>query len=106
MSDAIGAMRARILLQQRTRVADEIGGAAIAWIEADAAWAEIAAIAAGSTPGFDANPAVATFRVTINRRSGVRVGWRIAWGARLLRVTGVRDDGAARIDLICEEEVI
>jgi head-tail adaptor len=47
---------------------------------------------------------VSAFRVTINRRNDVRAGWRVIWGARVLRVVGVSDGGAPRIVLVCEEE--
>jgi head-tail adaptor len=43
-------------------------------------------------------------RLTINRRADLRTGWRVLWGARVLRVVGVRDDGAARQTLDCQED--
>jgi SPP1 family predicted phage head-tail adaptor len=104
MSDAIGARRARVKLQHPTRVADELGGAAIAWSDAGDVWAEIEAGGVTESAAFDAAPSVASFRVTINRRDDVRAGWRIAWGARRLRILGVADDGASRVQLNCQEE--
>ncbi len=99
MSEVIGALRARVKLQRPTRVADEIGGAAIAWTDEGDVWAQVDAGAARET-----SPSVAAYRVTINRRDDVRAGWRIAWGARRLRIAGVTDEGAPRIQLMCEEE--
>lgn len=104
MSDAIGALGARVILQKPTRIADEIGGAAIAWSDQGAVWASIEVTSAGESTALDATAAIASFRVTINRRDDVRVGWRLVWGARLLRVRGVADDGAPRLVLSCEEE--
>lgn len=104
MSDVIGAQRARVALWRPTRVADEIGGAAIAWADQGAVWAEIAAGGAGQSSAFDAAPAIASFRVAINRRADVRAGWRVIWGERVLRVVGVADGGAPRMTLTCEEE--
>lgn len=104
MSAVIGALRARVKLQRPTRVADEIGGAAIAWTDEGDVWAQVDAGAARETIAFDASPSVAAYRVTINRRDDVRAGWRIAWGARRLRIAGVTDEGAPRIQLMCEEE--
>jgi SPP1 family predicted phage head-tail adaptor len=106
MSDAIGALKARVTLESPLRVADEIGGAAIAWSDAGDVWAEIAALGAGESAAFDASVSVASYRVIINRRDDVRAGWRIVWGGRVLRITGVRDAGAARIELSCEEEML
>lgn len=106
MSDAIGALRTRIKLQSPTRIADEIGGAAISWTDVGDVWADIEAGGASESAAFDATPSVATFRVTINRHGDVRAGWRVAWGARRLRITGVVDDGAPRISLNCYEETL
>ena len=106
MSDAIGALKARVTLLQPQRVADEIGGAAIAWMDAGAVWAEIAAGGASQGADYDTAPSVTSFTVRVNRRADVRAGWRVQWGARLLRITGVRDDGGARIELICVEEIL
>lgn len=106
MSDAIGALKARVTLQRPTRVADEIGGAAILWVSAGDVWAEITANSAGQGADYDAAPSMTSFAVMLNRREDVRGGWRVRWGARLLRVTGVRDDSAPRMTLTCEEEVL
>lgn len=106
MSDAIGALRTRVKLQSPTRVADELGGAAIVWIDAGDVWAEIDAGGAGESAAYDGASSIATYRVTINRRADVRAGWRIAWGVRRLRVVGVADDGAPRVELNCQEEML
>lgn len=106
MTDTIGAMRARVTLKRPTRVADEIGGAALMWVNAGDAWAEISAGAASESADYDDAPSIAAVIVRINRRDDVRARWRVVWGARALRVVGVRDEGAPRIDLICEEEIL
>jgi head-tail adaptor len=103
MSDALGAMRHRVIVQKPTRIADEIGGAALSWIDDGACWAEIGATGASEAPAFDAARAINSFRVSINRRD-IAAGWRLAWGERRLRVIGVRDDGGARLSLSCQEE--
>lgn len=106
MSDGIGALRARVKLQRPTRIADELGGAAIAWSDEGDAWAEIEAGGAGERAAFDAAPSTASYRITINRRDDVRAGWRIAWGTRRFRIIGVADDGAPRLQLNCQEEIL
>ncbi|MEQ1810691.1 MAG: phage head closure protein [Terricaulis sp.] len=106
MSEAIGARRERVKLQSPMRIADEIGGAAIAWSDEGDVWAEIVAAAASESAAFDASPSVAIYRVAINRRDDVRAGWRVAWGARRLRIAGVADEGAPRIELTCREETL
>ena len=59
MSEVIGALRARVKLQRPTRVADEIGGAAIAWTDEGDVWAQVDAGAARETIAFDTSPSVA-----------------------------------------------
>ena len=94
----------RVRLESPVRVADEIGGAAIAWANQGDVWATIEAGSTAQAERFDAHPATTSFRVTINRREEVRAGWRVMWGARELRIIGVSDSGAPRTVLICEEE--
>jgi len=106
MSDAIGALKARVTLLQPQRVADEIGGVAIAWSSVGDVWAEITATGGGQGADYDTAPSVTSFTVTINRHADVRAGWRVQWGARVLRINAVRDDGAPRIDLLCDEEIL
>ena len=103
---ALSALRERVKLQSPTRVADEIGGAAIYWADEGDVWAAIKAGGADESAAFDTAPSQASYHVTINRRDDVRAGWRIAWGARRLLIGGVADDGAARIELVCEEETL
>ena len=100
----IGTMRARVRLQSPVRAPDDIGGAVISWADQGDVWAAIEATGAAQGAAFDAAPALSAFRLTINRRADVRAGWRVVWGLRALRITGVRDEGAPRIVLVCEEE--
>ncbi len=104
MSDAIGAARARVTLEEPVRIADEIGGAAILWTARGEVWATIEARGAGEAVAFDTALSTASYAVTIHRRDDVRAGWRVAWGERRLRIVGVSDEGAPRIVLRCEEE--
>lgn len=106
MSDVIGAMRARIMLQHPTRIADEIGGAAILWTSAGDVWAEIGASGVSDGADYDTERSASAYEVRINRRDDVRAGWRALWGARRLRIIGVRDEGAPHITLTCEEELL
>lgn len=104
MSDAIGALNARVTLQSPTRTLDDIGGAGLSWSSQGDVWAAIEASGAGVTADFDAARGLSSYRVIINRRADLHTGWRVLWGARVLRIVGVRDDGAARQTLECAEE--
>ena len=106
MTDRIAAMRARVRIERPERVADDLGGAPLGWSDQGEVWAAIAATGAVRAAEFDANASVSALRVTINRRADVRPGWRVVWGARVLRVVGVRDGGGQRIELFCEEELL
>jgi head-tail adaptor len=105
MTDVIGVMRARVRLESPTRASDDIGGAAITWANQGDVWAEIIASGAGQGADFDAAPSVSAYTLIINRRADVRAGWRVVWTTRVFRILGVRDQGGARIELICEEEI-
>jgi len=102
----ISTMRARVALQRPVRAPDDIGGAAISWAHEGDVWAAIEATGAVQAAAFDTSPARNAFRITVNRRADVRAGWRVIWGARALRIAGVRDEGGARIALNCEEELL
>ena len=103
---AIGARRQRIMLQSPVRVADEIGGAAIVWLDAGEVWAAIEATSVTQADALDTAASTAGLRVAINRRGDVRAGWRVVWGTRVLGVVGVSDSGAPDIVLVCEEETL
>lgn len=106
MTDAIGGMRARLTLQSPTRVADELGGAAILWMDEGDVWADVVERYGGYNEVFDTDSSVAFYNATIRRHEGVRAGWRVVWGPRRLRITGVLDAGKPHIVLQCEEEIL
>lgn len=106
MKDAIGAMRARVTVQRPERVADEIGGAAILWTDEAELWAAIEAVSGDERVAHDGAASLTRFRVMINDYEGVRAGWRLLWGERVLRIAGVTDDCARRLQLSCEEELL
>lgn len=105
MNDAIGALNARARLESPLRSEDDLGGAAIAWRDEGEVWAAVEAHGVRQGADYDAAPSVGGYTLHIRRRDGVRAGWRALWGARAFKVLGVRDDGGARIALICEEEI-
>ena len=108
MNETIGAMRTRVTLEEPVRIADEIGGAAILWTSRGDVWAEIRPRGASEYALYDASVSRADYLVTIRRREDVRHPWRIVWGSRRFRVLGRldADDGASRIVLFCQEEML
>lgn len=105
MIDRIARLRHRVKLERPTRADDEIGGGALSWIDEGDVWASVTATGAAQGADFDAAPALTSFRLVINRRE-IKPGWRVVWNARSLRVTGVRDDGGAQLELTCDEEML
>lgn len=97
-------MRERVQLERPSFADDGLGGAEISWIAAGDVWAAIATRGAGEGPAHDGARTWTNYAVTVDRVSDVRVGWRMIWGVRCLRITGVLDDGSRRIELRCEEE--
>ena len=106
MTDPIGALRARVRIETLERVADEIGGAALAWTDQGEAWAEIVVVGAGQAPAYDTVRAGTTILVRLRRRDADWVRSRVVNGDVSYRVRAVRDDGSARIELVCEEEML
>ncbi len=104
MSETIGRLRARIRLESPVRAEDNLGGATLSWLSQGDVWAEIVAGGVSQTATFDTAPSVTAYTFTINRRTDVRAGWRATWAGRVFRIVGVRDEGAARIELVCDEE--
>lgn len=97
-------MRARLRLQSPLRAPDDIGGAAISWVDQGDVWGAVDVVSVGAAPSFDTSAERTQLRITINRRSDVRAGWRVLWGSRVFRLVGVSDGGGPRIILVCEEE--
>lgn len=106
MSDALGALRARVRLERPLRSGDALGGASLSWTDAGDVWAEVRATSAAASADYDAALSRAGYVLVINRRADVRSGWRVTWGARVLAVEAVRDEGGARIELACVEETL
>lgn len=104
MSDAIGRLRARIVLKQPQIVADEMGGGATTYVDTETVWAEIAPAGAGVRTDYDDRVSANAYRITIRAPSDVRAGWRVQWRARSLLITAVTELGDGRMTLDCEEE--
>jgi head-tail adaptor len=106
VSDAISALRARVRIETLTRVADEIGGAALAWADQGEAWAEIVVGGAGQAEAYDSTRGSTTIIVRLRRRDADWLRSRIMRGDATYRVRAVRDGGGPRIELVCEEEML
>ena len=104
MSDAIGRLRARIVLEQPQIVADDMGGGVTTYVNAETVWADVAPVGAGGRADYDDRVSANAYRITIRAPSDVRAGWRVQWRARSLLITAVTELGEGRMTLDCEEE--
>ena len=106
MSGPISDLRERVTLQSPLRALDDIGGAALTWIDEGLAWAKIDARGQSAGEAYDGQASFVAYAVTIRARSDVRGGWRLLWGARVLRIQSVSPAPDARLILSCEEEIL
>jgi len=106
VSEAIGVLRARVRLERPSRTEDDLGGAEISWVDEGAVWAELTADGVAAGAAHDTMVSTASLTARMRPRADVRMGWRVVWGVRVFRVLGVKNDGGARIELSCEEEVL
>jgi len=100
-----GLLSSRLTLEAPERVADGAGGATVTWIVEDALWAHVAAQTGRASLSADAAVSAVTYRVTLRHRAGITAEKRFVWGARILSIHAVLDDGEGRwIVCLCEEE--
>ena len=106
MSGPISDLRERVTLQSPMRAPDDIGGAAIGWVDQGQAWAKVDARGQSAGEAFDGAGSFVSYSVAIRARADVRAGWRLIWRARTLRIQSVSPAPDARLVLSCEEEVL
>jgi SPP1 family predicted phage head-tail adaptor len=108
MSDAIGALRWRIELQQPTLTPDDIGGGARGFATVATVWAQVRALSHQPLAFAEGLGAASLYRCEIRMRRDVRAGWRVRRGARAFRVLSIADadEKGARLILTLEEELL
>ncbi len=101
----IAALRHRLLLEQRTRVADGGGGATETWTSVATVWAAIAEKSGREREAADRAAPKVAMEVTIRHREGVNTDMRFRQGSRHFNIRAVLDkDGRRRwLTCTCEE---
>lgn len=103
---AIGALRARLTIEQPVRTADGGGGATIAWSALATVWGAI--MPAGGAEAISAEQRVSrvSHRIRLRYRSDVTPAMRLSAPGRVFRIKTMFDpDGRGRwLDCLCEEE--
>ncbi len=108
MSETIGKLNRRIVIQARTDVADTMGGASSSsWATHATVWAKIETRSAREHEFAGKLRHVATHKVTIRKLSTVIATMRFTYGGRTFQIHGVRpaDEDSRWTVLDCEEGV-
>lgn len=101
---SIGALRARLAIEEPVSTPDGGGGAVVSWQAVAEVWASVTPVTGDERLEADATTARVTHRIVIRHRSGIRACMRLRLGDRIFQITAVLDAGArARLVLLCEE---
>lgn len=94
---AVGELRERVTIEQATRVADGVGGAAASWNERATVWASVAPLSGREMPTGERVEVHQSYRITIRYRDDVTTAMRAIWAGRTLNIRSVADaDGRRR----------
>ncbi len=101
----IADLRHRLVLEERTRVADGGGGATETWVEVATVWAAIAEKAGREREAADRAAPLTTTDITIRHREGVTTDMRFRLGTRHFNIRAVLDTDGRRhwLRCTCEE---
>lgn len=101
----IGALKYRVVLEERVRVADGGGGATESWTPVATLWASLKQRSGQEREAADRTVAQAMTVITIRYRAGVTAEMRFRHGARLFNIRSALDkDGHKRwLTCLCEE---
>lgn len=107
---AIGQMRARVTIQNRTVVRDALGAARESWADVATVWAEVVPVSGQErlVSSADVPLATATHRVMIRYRDDVTPLSRLVWAGRVLDVASADPPVGGKNDVLicfCEERV-
>lgn len=105
MSEFVGTLRERIVIERPVSVRNEMGLQEPGWEVVCTCLASIALESIGEEAEGQALSAMPRLRVTIRRRDGIALDQRVSWNSRILMVRQLLDDPRAkdRISMRCEE---
>lgn len=101
----IGALRHRIVLEERVRLADGGGGATESWTEVATVWGSLKQVSGQERENADRVASQTMTDIMIRYRTGVTPDMRFRLGTRVFNIQGVLDkDGRGRwLTCLCEE---
>lgn len=100
-------MRARVTLQEESRVADGAGGSTLSWQDVATLWAAIIPLPEKEQLQAEKLTARAPYKMTLRYDARIDTAKRFLWGARILNIRSVRDADARQhiLEIIAEEGV-
>ena len=100
---AIGSLRTRLTVQQRSSTTDVGPVKTVAWSTLAAVWAEVVPVQGIEQRQVGAAIATTTYRVRIRYRTDVTPAHRIVWGSVTLQVNAAYDPDGRRqyLELRC-----
>lgn len=103
----IGALRHRLVLEERTRTADEGGTAVVTWTAIGEVWGRIASSSGRELVRADGVTARLTHEIALRHRTGVLPEMRLRQGTRVFEIHAVIDIAERRRWLLClcEEKI-
>lgn len=105
----IGPLRERITIQQKSRAADDMGGAAATWAAiatTPTVWARVERLTGKETMTQMQVQGSFTHKVWMRYRTDLDLGQRIVWGSKTLNIRAtLTDEKRAYAVAFCEEGV-
>ena len=101
MSEFAGALRERIVIEQRR---DSGAGTRAKWDYDGAVWAAVAPLVPADLVVADVLSALPRWRVTLRKREGISPATRIVWRGRYLKVRGIESDPRTPAQMILTTE--
>jgi len=100
----IGALRHKIELLTKTRVADDGGGAAILWLPGPEIWAQVQRLSSTQDFAGDRANRLRRLAVTIRYRADIVLSQQLRFDGDAYEVVSIEDDEPGkRLTLVCEE---
>lgn len=104
MSEFAGALRERIVIEQRRDTRDQGAATRTKWDYDGAVWAAVAPLVRADLIAADVLSALPRWRVTMRKREGISPATRIVWRGRYLKVRGVESDPRTPAQMILTTE--
>ena len=105
MSEFAGALRERIVIEQRRdQGRDPGGGTRVKWDYDGAVWAAVAPLIPADLIAGDVLSALPRWQVTMRKREGISPATRIVWRGRYLKIRSVESDPRTPAQMILTTE--